>query len=114
LEEIKVRMIRKFEKPLTHRDIADIWENLQKHPDILCGEGKSPITLREVWESLSAANDQADLDEALRCAKIKHQQGGYEADQPATPPIKIPSKYHGHYVGITMMQQMYPDKSEFY
>ncbi|KAM3081015.1 hypothetical protein ACMFMF_002931 [Clarireedia jacksonii] len=66
--------------------------------------GKSSITWREAWDSLIAANGQAQLELALVVAKAKHEKGAYKADQPAMPQIKIPSPYHGHYVGITIVR----------
>ncbi|KAF7957926.1 hypothetical protein EAE96_003493 [Botrytis aclada] len=96
LEEYRDAMMKAFKEPLSHRDISDIWNNLRERPTDLCGAGKSPITWDEVWKSLENVYGKDCLKETV------------DAATKAFPP-----QYCEQYVGLTTVQQMYPDNVSF-
>ncbi|KAF7954978.1 uncharacterized protein EAE97_000237 [Botrytis byssoidea] len=113
LEEYRDAMMKAFKKPLSHRDISDIWHNLQEHPTDLCGAGKSPITWNEVWVSLEGAYRKGILEEAVDAALKACNIGGHTPKRNSTPEILVPPQYCEQYVGLTTVQRMYPDNVLF-
>lgn len=111
LDEYRDAMMKAFKEPLSHRDISDIWDNLQERPTDLCGAGKSPITWDEVWKSLVDVYGVYCLKEAVSAATKACNKGGHAPKRNSTPEILVPPQYCEQYVGLTTVQRMYPDNA---
>ncbi|TGO51445.1 hypothetical protein BCON_0161g00180 [Botryotinia convoluta] len=104
LEEYRDAMMKAFKEPLSHRDISDIWDNLQERPTELCGAGKSPITWGEVWKSLVDVCGSDCLEEAVTAATKACEKGGHAPKRYSKHKILVPPQYCEQYVGLTTLQ----------